>query len=314
MRLTSTVSLVAAACAVIGAAAIAMTLRSGLWRTAPSAPAPTPEAVEYGRRLLMQTSELIGPDASDPRMRYAGSHLACASCHHNAGADPGALSLLQSAARYPAMSGRDGGVRDLQDRINGCMERSMNGRPLPRDGAEIVAMAAYIDSLGRRWKTMTPAQRDAHERAPFKTPNRAADPDHGKAIFDVRCAVCHRADGSGLRAGPRPADGYVLPALWGPDSYNTGAGMSRVLTAARFIKARMPFGNPDLTDDEAFDVAAYINTQPRPRMANLDRDYPDRSAKPIDCPYGPYEDPFPAEQHRLGPFPPIKAWYDARRQ
>jgi thiosulfate dehydrogenase len=88
--------------------------------------------------------------------------------------------------------------------------------------------------------------------------------------------------------------------------------MHRVLTAARFIKARMPLGKPDLTDDEAFDVAAYINSMPRPEMANLTADYPDRSTKPVDTGYGPYADDFPVTQHQFGPFAPIEAYYKAR--
>jgi thiosulfate dehydrogenase len=111
-----------------------------------------------------------------------------------------------------------------------------------------------------------------------------------------------------------PADGYVFPPLWGPDSFNDGAGMHRVLTAARFIKARMPFGQPGLTDEQAFDVAAYINSQPRPAMAGLEVDYPDRALKPVDSPYPPYADPFPREQHRLGPFGPIRDYYQSLEQ
>lgn len=106
----------------------------------------------------------------------------------------------------------------------------------------------------------------------------------------------------------------MFPPLWGPDSFNDGAGMGRVLTAARFIKARMPLGKPDLTDDDAFDVAAFINSKPRPQMANLERDYPDRSTKPIDNPYGPYADSFPQDQHKFGPFQPIDAFYKALKK
>jgi len=136
----------------------------------------------------------------------------------------------------------------------------------------------------------------------------------GKAVFDNRCAICHRADGGGLPATPSRIDGYVFPPLWGPDSFNNGAGMNRVLTAARFIKAKMPLGEADLTDDQAFDVAAYINSQPRPQMADLEKDYPDRSTKPIDGTYGPFADPFPIEQHRFGPFPPIEQHYKALKK
>lgn len=88
--------------------------------------------------------------------------------------------------------------------------------------------------------------------------------------------------------------------------------MHRILTAAKFIKARMPLGKPDLTNDEAFDVAGYLNSMPRPEMANLVADYPDRKTKPIDSAYGPYADPFPLSQHQFGPFAPIEAFYKAK--
>lgn len=78
-------------------------------------------------------------------------------------------------------------------------------------------------------------------------------------------------------------------------------------------RSRMPLGEPDLSDDQAFDVAAYINDQPRPQMPNLDRDYPDLVVKRIDSPYGPFADDFPLEQHRFGPFPPIEAYYESLR-
>ena len=101
--------------------------------------------------------------------------------------------------------------------------------------------------------------------------------------------------------------------LWGNDTNNNGAGMTRLLTAASFIKYNMPFGvsheNPTLTDDEAYDVAAYMNQQQRPEKATLSADFPDRLKKPMSTPYGPYSDPFSAEQHQLGPFGPIADYY-----
>jgi thiosulfate dehydrogenase len=264
---------------------------------------------EYGRRLLVQTAQLMGPDHPDPDQRHSGIRLACSSCHLGAGAQPGMLSLLQAAERYPRFSGRDGGESDLVDRINGCLERSMNGRALSRESVEMIAMTSYIRSLGERYAAMGASQRATSEPPAFATPDRAADIDGGGHVFGERCAVCHGADGLGLRATLDPMRGYLFPPLWGPDSFNDGAGMHRVLTAARFIKARMPLGKPDLTDVEAFDVAAYINAQPRPMMANLERDYPDRATKPVDNAYGPFADPFPLEQHRFGPFPPIEKYY-----
>lgn len=302
-------------CGLVGAATVGVSLALSRGGEAGSSGGTTPIATEeYGRRLIADTSRLMGPDHDDPARRHTGIRMACASCHLGAGTEPGTLSLLQSAAVYPRFSGRDGGERDLVDRINGCMTRSMNGRELPRDSPEMVAMVSYITSLGAVYAAMGEGGRAVDEQAAFKTPVRAADLQSGERVFGERCAICHGADGAGLQATPVRADGYVFPPLWGPDSFNDGAGMHRVLTAARFVKAKMPLGEADLTDDQAFDVAAYINSKPRPQMANLDRDYPDRSTKPIDSPYGPYADDFPIEQHRFGPFPPIEDYYKSRKQ
>jgi thiosulfate dehydrogenase len=270
-----------------------------------------PATVEYGRVLIGLTSVVMGPDHSDPAKRYAGNRLQCGSCHLNSGTDTGTLTLVGVDGKYPRVSGRDGGLRDIKARINGCMLRSMNGRALPEDSVEMNAMALYVRWLAEPGVVARLTARAVKEPPAFVTPMRAADPAAGKRVFDARCVICHGRDGRGHRKDNVPSHGYLFPPLWGPDSFNDGAGMHRVLTAARFIKARMPNGRPNLTDDQAFDVAAYINTQPRPVMANLDRDYPDRSTKPIDNPYGPFADPFPLEQHRFGPFQPIDAFYRA---
>ena len=302
-------------CGLIGAATIGATLTVSHGNDGrPSDVAAAIATEEYGRRLLSDTSRLMGPDHDDPARRHTGIRMTCASCHLGGGTEPGMLSLLQSAAVYPRFSGRDGGVRDLVDRINGCMTRSMNGRALSRDSAEMMAMVAYITSLGDVYAAMGDGRRKVHEPASFKTPPRVADLSAGERVFGERCAICHGGDGRGLQATRDRADGYVFPPLWGADSFNDGAGMHRVLTAARFIKAKMPLGQPDLTDDQAFDVAAFVNSKSRPQMANLDRDYPDRATKPIDGPYGPYADEFPIEQHRFGPFAPIEEYYKALKR
>jgi thiosulfate dehydrogenase len=63
---------------------------------------------------------------------------------------------------------------------------------------------------------------------------------------------------------------------------------------------------PVLTVEESWDVAAYVNSQPRPNK-DLSGDWPDISKKPIDHPFGPYADGFSEVQHKFGPFPPITA-------
>jgi thiosulfate dehydrogenase len=157
---------------------------------------------------------------------------------------------------------------------------------------------------------MGESRKASTEQPAFSEPDRAADSAAGGIVYVQRCQVCHGEDGEGLRASHDPSDGFVFPPLWGPDSFNNGAGMNRVLTASRFIKARMPFGEANLSDAEAYDVAAYINSRPRPQMTGLENDYPDLKNKPVDSPYPPYADPFSQEQHRFGPFGPIREYYE----
>ena len=105
--------------------------------------------------------------------------------------------------------------------------------------------------------------------------------------------------------------GYAVPPLWGEDSFNDGAGMARIGNLANFVHFNMPHGadylDPMLSIEEAWDVAAYVESQPRPHKAGLDRDFPNLLDKPIDAPYGPYADGFSGQQHKYGPFAPIRA-------
>ena len=281
---------------------------------APARIVPANATEEYGRRLIAHTAELLGQDHLDPERRYINSRLNCGSCHLATGTEPGTLTLLQTEEHYPRFSGRAGTQTDIEDRINECMTRSMNGKPLPMDSPEMMAMAAYLRSLGSQYDAMGASLRKADEPAPFKTPARAANVAMGQVVYSTRCAQCHGNDGLGLLATTDRSKGYLFPPLWGPDSFNDGAGMHRVLTAARFIKARMPLGQATLTDEEAFDVSAFINFKPRPEMPNLEHDYPDKATKPVDNPYGPYADDFSEEQHRFGPFQPIEEHYKALKK
>ena len=276
---------------------------------APAAAGGIAATEEYGKRLISQTQQYLGPDVPEPKMRYMNSRLACASCHLGAGVDPGNLSLATAFDRYPRISPRVGGKESIEDRINGCMTRSMNGRALPENSPEMIAMVAYLRFVAAQDAGTGAARKKAHEPPAFQTPKRAADLRNGEDVFTKRCAACHGKDGAGLMASRDPLHGFVFPPLRGPNSFNDGAGMHRVLTAAKFVKARMPLGNADLDDDQAFDVAAYFNSKPRPHREGLEGDYPDRAKKPVDTPYGPYADPFSIEQHSFGPFAPIEAFY-----
>lgn len=267
-------------------------------------------SVEYGRRLVRETTALMGPGHENPAMRFSGTAMDCASCHLETGTKPGTLSLLQAADRYPRFSGRDGGERDLRDRINGCMTRSMNGRELDRESIEMRSIEMYINNLNAKYAAMGASKRAPNEPPPFTEPNRAADVVAGSLVYEQRCQVCHGENGEGLAETEDKSQGFLFPPLWGEDSFNNGAGMTRILTAARFIKARMPLGQEDLTDAEAYDVAAFVNSHQRPERGNLEADYPDLTRKPVDSPYPPYADEFPIEQHRIGPFGPIREYYE----
>lgn len=269
------------------------------------------ELIKTGYELLSNTWKHIGPEVSDPEKRYTGNNLACKNCHLQTGTKKYAAAWVGVTARYPRYRGRENKIGTIQNRINGCMERSMNGRSLPDDSPEMQAMVAYMEWLSEG----VPEKTEPVEKGFVKIeiPNRAVDFEHGEKVFIARCAACHQIDGSGVKMND--GVGYTYPPLWGEDSYNHGAGMNRVLTAARFIKANMPFGstytNPQLTDEEAYDVAGYIDSKPRPKKADTEKDYPDLSKKPVDSPYPPWNDDFPAVQHQFGPFQPIM---DARKK
>ena len=265
--------------------------------------------VRYGRDLVAKTASLIGPEVSDPAHRFAGNNLNCQSCHLEAGSKEFGLPFVGVYADFPNYRARSGAVGTVEDRIQGCMVRSMNGKPLPADSREMTAIVAYLKFLS----SGRPVGAPTHGRGPGRMPEltRAADPAHGEAVYAQNCAACHGDQGQVQRAGPLGhAHGYAIPPLWGPDSFNDGAGMTRLINAANFVHNNMPNGvtwqAPALSTEDAWDVAAFVDSQPRPHKAQLDRDFPNRLQKPVDAPYGPYADGLDPTQHKLGPFQPIR--------
>jgi thiosulfate dehydrogenase len=266
--------------------------------------------VRRGRDLVTATYAHIGPDVTDPSKRYAGNNLACGECHLEAGTKRYGLPIFGLYDDFPRYSARADAEISVEERVNSCMTRSMNGRPIPDDAPEMAAFVAYIKFLS---SGVPPDQRIPGLGA-GKIPelDRAADPASGRTIYLAKCAWCHNTDGSGIRRSLPTTDlGYMVPPLWGPGSFNDGAGMDRLITAANFVHSNMPQGadyrNPMLSTVDAWDVAAFVVSQPRPHKAGLDKDFPDLALKPVDALYGPYLDGFSAEQHKYGPFAPIRA-------
>lgn len=231
-----------------------------------------------GARLNIETGRLLP--------QHVGNGLNCASCHLNAGTVGGGSPYVGVSAAFPTYAARAGRVITLEDRINGCFPRSMNGKPLPPGSQDMQAMLAYIEWM----------RRDAQPGE--KVPGRGIgkidqklkpDPVNGERIYHAQCAACHGAQGEGIRS---PSGQWVYPALWGAQSFNIGAGMARTYTAAAFVKRNMPIalhdrfplGQGGLSDQEAVDVAEFFTHQPRPDFAPKTRDWP-RDKKPADARY-----------------------------
>ena len=198
-----------------------------------------------------------------------GNQLNCTSCHLANGSEAYAAPWNGLSGIFPIYRSRGGRVNSLQERVNGCFERSMNGKALDLGSDDMNAIMAYMTWLSQDMPSgVSPEGRGFVKVDKSLEPN----PENGKALFAEKCSTCHGADGEGQYND----DGtYIYPAVAGDKSFNDGAGMARTYTAAAFIKGKMPFGQGNtLTDQEAVDIAAYFTHLPRPVKANKDKDWP----------------------------------------
>lgn len=211
------------------------------------------DVIRRGREIFVDTARAMPA--------YVGNSLRCVSCHLDAGRLADSSPLWAAFVSYPAYRSKTKSVITFQQRLQGCFEYSMNGRAPPLGAPELVALESYAYWLasgapvnpkiaGRGYPALAP-------------PAQKADFVRGEKVYAENCVLCHGADG----AGQRTQDGYaVFPALWGADSFNWGAGMGRISNAAAFVKANMPLGLPGtLTDQQAWDVALYMNSHERPQ-------------------------------------------------
>ena len=272
--------------------------------------APDPGSVEdvsvqaqiaYGKELIAHTAKYLGPKGI---VMQISNGMNCQNCHLDAGTKVFGNNYGAVASTYPKFRARSGTSENMYKRVNDCFERSLNGKGLDTLSKEMQAIKAYITFLGSNvTKGSIPDGTGLKQLAYL---DREADPENGKSVYHAKCVTCHQVNGQGQKA----ADGleYTYPPLWGPHSYNDGAGLFRISTFAKYVKFNMPQGvihsNPLLTDEEAWDVAAFVNSQSRPHI-NVPRDWPDISKKPVDHPFGPYADSFTEKQHKYGPFKPI---------
>lgn len=277
-----------------------------MWRAPDLASLPaTPEGeqIRYGRELVANTAQYLGPKGS---VLHISNGMNCQNCHLEAGTKPFGNNYSLVASTFPKVRARSGMEEDVVKRVNDCFERSLNGKALPAGSKEMQAMVAYIEWVGKDVEKDEDIK--GSDLMEITMLDRAASPEPGKAIYAEKCQVCHGKDGEGVK--PEGNTTYVYPPLWGKNSYNDGAGLYRISNFARFVKANMPLGatydRPQLTDQQAWDLAAYVNSMPRPKK-DVTKDWPDISKKPFDHPFGPFADEYSEEQHKFGPFQPIIA-------
>lgn len=231
----------------------------------------TGASIRRGLALVTAT-----PDSFPTTVR---STLRCTNCHLDGGTRAGVMPWVGVAARFPQYRARSGAMVSLEERIRGCFARSLNGTPPAHGSDDLVDIVAYLTWLSRG----TPVGRETEGQGLAALPALSPDLRQGEATYVSQCARCHGTDGQG---GPPALPGYPKsPPLWGAHSYNIGAGMARVSIAANFIRAAMPYDRPGtLTPQQAVDVAAYVNSRPRPDFAAKANDWPKGDA-PADAAY-----------------------------
>ena len=224
-------------------------------------------SIRRGEALVLHTTDSL-PE-------YAPGNISCGNCHLQGGRNPDAAPIAGSHARYPRYLDRTGAVVGLADRVNYCFTRSLAGSRLPVESREMQDILAYIAWLSRGI-TLGEGDRLPGAAGIPAIPAKTGDRERGGQVYAAKCVACHQPNGSGVKP---------IPALWGPKSYSVGASMARQSKAAAFIWHNMPSGmGKTLTHQEAHDVAAYINSQPRPDSPGKEKDWPAGGA-PIDVPY-----------------------------
>lgn len=229
---------------------------------------PVGEAILRGHELFNDTSNVLRSEASSVEDgEKLVNQLSCTSCHAGAGMDENSSSMVGVSAVYPMYIPRSGQMVTLEERINGCMVRSMNGQKFADDDEDLDAMVAYLTYISEGIPVGINAD------LPWRHKNNMDDVpvpniEDGEALYNQSCIACH-ADG-GVGTGSNTG-----PALWGEGSFNDGAGIARMSKMAGYIQQNMPIGGENtLSDQEASDLAAFILAQDRPEWPNHDKDWP----------------------------------------
>jgi len=270
------------------------------------------DEVKYGMELMTKTAYYIGPGGVNGS--YLGNKMNCSNCHQDAGTKAFSFNLIASHENYPQYRAREGRVLTLAERVNNCIERPHNGKPLPLDSREMIAILSYLKWINGFAPKNTAFPGSKNLQISF--PERAASPKKGSQLYTLNCERCHGANGDGQLNEDK--SGFVYPPLWGENSYQPGSSMHRIIKMAQWLKANMPYDKaswdkPFLSDEDALDIAAFVNDDAlhkRPTVNNLD--YSRSEEKAIDYAMGPFCDTFSVTQHKLGPYQPIITFWKSK--
>lgn len=233
---------------------------------------------------VIRQGRAIFTDTPDHAAAYVGNGLSCSNCHLDAGRLANSAPLWGAYGMYPQYRKKNGHVNSFGERLQGCFKFSMNGKAPPLDSAEMVALETYAWWLSKGAPVGVELKGAGYPKQGFKPP-QPPDYTRGETIFKNNCALCHGDDGQGQQVAGR----NVFPPLWGPQSFNWGAGMHQLDNAAAFIKANMPFSRGDtLSDQDAWDVAMFMDAHERPQDPRFNGSVSETRKKYHDTPVSLY--------------------------
>ncbi len=223
------------------------------------------EVIKLGEDIINHT------DTNSLSKSYINSKLQCVNCHRKgkdgrAGTTNKIGTFIGTATSFPAYSKRYKDIISLQNRIDGCFRRCLNGTKSVVNTKVGIAVESYITWLSTGLPInmsskapRTPSKIEMWDRDRNKFSSLFKKATHknyinGKKLYVKKCALCHGINGEGVESSP---------PVWGDRSYTADGSMAKLPNGATWIKDNMPLDNANLSDQEVIDITLFINAQPR---------------------------------------------------